>query len=134
VAHCYYIKLARPGKENRVVECEVFIEHMELAVREVQRLIIKECLYLARESAKGYAHLFSKFQRVSVNAESFGFNSQGQCIVWLQQDLSSSRPSFDALESETDVLSRIISTIQERSESASSEILGKIKNHIEYKR
>jgi hypothetical protein len=37
------------------MECEVFIEHMELSMREVQKLIIKECLYLARESVKGYA-------------------------------------------------------------------------------
>lgn len=99
VAHCYYIKLSRPGKDSRVMECEVFIEHMEVSMREVQKLIIKECLYLARESAKGYAELFSKFQRVTVNPESFGLNAQGQCIVWLDEDLSSHRPSFDALHS-----------------------------------
>lgn len=77
--------------------CEVFVEHMEVTIKEVQKLIIKECLYLVRESVKGYADLFSKFHRVSVNAESFGLNCQGQCIVWLDHDLSSYQPSFDAL-------------------------------------
>jgi hypothetical protein len=37
------------------MECEVFIEHIEVTMKEVHKLIIKECLYLARESAKGYA-------------------------------------------------------------------------------
>lgn len=116
------------------MECEVFIEHIEVTMKEVHKLIIKECLYLARESTKGYAQLFSKFQRVTVNTESFGLNGQGQCIVWLDEDLSSTRPPFDALHSETEILLQILSIIQERSESASFQILGKIKNHIQHKK
>lgn len=74
----------------------------------MNRLIIQECLYLMTEAAKGYSQLISKFKRVSVSSSTIGLNSQGQCIVWLNQDLCALGAGELPLTSETDIVIRII--------------------------
>lgn len=74
----------------------------------MNRLIIQECLYLMTEAAKGYSQLISKFRRVSVSSSTIGLNSQGQCIVWLNQDLCALGAGELPLTSETDIVIRII--------------------------
>lgn len=60
------------------------------------------------EAAKGYSQLISKFKRVSVSSNTIGLNSQGQCIVWINQDLSALSPGELSLTSETDIIVKII--------------------------
>jgi hypothetical protein len=61
------------------------------------KLIAQESFYLLREAARGYLELFSKFEKAAVNSKTIGLNSQGRCVVWLHDDLSSFLPPGDGV-------------------------------------
>jgi hypothetical protein len=76
------VELLKPTRERRGVEYEVWVEHMEVGLDGLAKLIAPESLYLLLEATKGYQVLFSKFKRASVGGKTVGLNKMGKCVVW----------------------------------------------------
>ncbi len=115
------------------MEYEVYVEHLEVEVEELRKLIAQESFYLLVESAKGYHQLFSKYKRACVGPSTIGLNAQGRCMVWLHPDLSSFHPANNALFTETGIISAIIEEVRKRSEPICQGMLGRMVEEVRRK-
>jgi hypothetical protein len=56
---------------------DVYTDHPELLLKDMDRLITSEALYLLIGSLRGYSELLGKFGKVSINQQTIGLNSRG---------------------------------------------------------
>lgn len=68
VVHYLYAKLNKPDLEDDGIEIQLFTEHIELPLKDIQKLITSEALYFLTSCLRGYGSLFQKFKKVSVNS------------------------------------------------------------------
>ena len=73
------------------------MEHIQMTLGEMRKLIAQESFYLLIQSAKGYQHLISKFKKAIVTPKTIGLNAQGRCIVWHNSELNAFLPPLDAI-------------------------------------
>jgi hypothetical protein len=130
VARCFFLQLLKPNRETRAVEYEVYVEHLEVEVGELGKLIAQESFYLLLESARGYQQLFSKYKRACVGPSTIGLNAQGRCIVWLHPDLSAFHPATNALFTEVAIITAIIEEVSRRSEPICQGMLGRVSEEV----
>ena len=66
---------------------EIHIEHMEVLLKDINRLITSEALYFLVKTLRGVSELIERFHKLSINSETIGLNSEGECKVWLNRQL-----------------------------------------------
>jgi hypothetical protein len=54
VVHCLYLELLSPPSYSKKIEIEVYIEHIEVTLSHLKKLILHEALYLIIEAVKAY--------------------------------------------------------------------------------
>lgn len=69
---------------------------MELLLKDMSKLIASEGLYCLIRILKGYDLLLQKFEKVSVNSETIGLNTSGECITWINRHLERNCPESSA--------------------------------------
>lgn len=54
----------------------------------MKKLIIPEALYMIMHILRGFLIILEKFGQISLNEEAIGLNSEGKCLVWINNALA----------------------------------------------
>ena len=65
----------------------MYVSHLEALLCDLKQLLLQEAIYLIVEALKGYELLLEEYRKVSVNDQTIGVASNGECLVWINRFL-----------------------------------------------
>lgn len=83
------------------------------------------------EAMKGYEILLDEYRKVSVNDQTIGVASNGECLVWINRFLDKNQAESKALTSPIEIIMTILKNVKERSEPVCQKFLTKMEDYID---
>ena len=62
---------------------DVYLQHMELTLKQMRKFNTPEAMYMLSEGLQGYRVLLERMGRVKVEPGGIGINREGKVMVWL---------------------------------------------------
>ena len=109
---------------------DFYTEHMELLLKDMNKLITSEVLYLLGCILRGSKEIMEKFGKVSINTETVGLNSEGECIVWLNRHLEKNYPEYYSIWNEKEVVTSVLEMLKTKAEKVCLAVLSKIEDFV----
>lgn len=89
----------------------LYIENIELVLSNLNKITLPEALFILKSSILGYEKLSKKIFIERIDEKTIGFNSLGECKVWVSTHYEKYSAARSIKVNENDIIWRIISVI-----------------------